>query len=79
MQTAELVALPLRERLIAMEALWESLCLDPARSPPVPDWHQDELTRRVAALDAGDDKVSPWEDAKNSIRQRARSMTRSST
>jgi putative addiction module component (TIGR02574 family) len=75
MQTAELVALPLKDRLIAMEALWESLCVDPAQLPSVPNWHQDELMLRVAALDAGEVGVSPWEDAKVRIRDRARAMT----
>ncbi len=76
MQTAELVALPLRERLMAMEALWESLCVDPAQLPLVPNWHQSELMRRVAALDAGEVAVTPWEDAKVRIRDRAKAMTR---
>ena len=76
MQTAELVALPLNERLMAMEALWESLCLDSTQLPSVPDWHQEELMRRTAALDAGEDTMSPWEDAKDRIRERARTMSR---
>jgi hypothetical protein len=53
MQTAELVALPLTERLMAMEVLWESLCREPAHVMLVPDWHQDELAQRVAALHDG--------------------------
>ena len=45
MQTAELVALPLAERLQAMEALWDSLCRDPAQAQTVPNWHQDVLSQ----------------------------------
>jgi len=74
MQSAELVALPLNERLMAMEALWESLCHDSGRGLPVPDWHQEELSQRLTALDAGVDTVSPWEDVKVRIRQRAHTV-----
>ena len=40
MQTAELVALPLAERLQAMEALWDSLCRDQTQAHAVPTWHE---------------------------------------
>jgi hypothetical protein len=35
-----------------------------------------QLMRRVAALDAGEVAVSPWEDAKVRIRDRAKAMVR---
>jgi len=75
MQSAELVALPLNERLMAMEALWESLCHNSGQGLPVPDWHKEELSQRIAAMDAGLETVSPWEDAKVNIRQRAHALT----
>jgi hypothetical protein len=34
MQTAELIALPLAERLQAMEALWDSLCRSEGKDSP---------------------------------------------
>ena len=43
MQTAELIALPLTERLQAMEALWESLCRDAPDDVLSPAWHADVL------------------------------------
>jgi len=76
MQTAELVALPLAERLQAMEALWDSLCRDPAQAQSVPNWHQDVLSQRLAALDTGEDVATPWEEAKERIRHRAKQLTR---
>ena len=76
MQTAELVVLPLAERLQAMEALWDSLCRDQTQADVVPTWHEEELNKRVAALDSGDEVVSPWEEAKERIRQRAEQLVR---
>ena len=78
MQTAELVALPLAERLQAMEALWDSLCRDQTQPPVVPTWHEEELRKRVAALDACEEVATPWETAKERIRQRAEQLVRPS-
>jgi len=76
MQTAELVALPLAERLQAMEALWDSLCRDQTQTLVVPTWHQEELSKRLTALDSGEELLSPWEEAKQRIRHRAEQLVR---
>lgn len=78
MQTAQLVALPLAERLQAMEALWDSLCRDQTQTPVLPAWHEEELNRRVAALDSGEEVATPWETAKERLRQRAEQLGRPS-
>ena len=78
MQTAELVALPLAERLQAMEVLWDSLCRDQTQTPVLPAWHEEELNKRVAALDSGEEVATPWETAKERIRQRAEQLVRPS-
>ncbi len=75
METAELVALPLRERLLAMEALWESLCCDPTALQNLPTWHASVLNDRRVALDSGRDIPSPWEAAKARIHAQAELMT----
>jgi putative addiction module component (TIGR02574 family) len=67
MQTAELIALPLAERLQAMEALWESLCRDAPESLLSPAWHTDVLDARANALDSGADPTSAWADVKQRI------------
>lgn len=76
MQTAELVALPLAERLQAMEALWDSLCRDQTQAAVVPAGHEEELSKRVAALDSGKEVTTPWEEAEERIRQRAELLVR---
>lgn len=75
MQTAELLALPLSERLLAMEALWDSLCRDQTQAHAVPPWHVEELSHRLAALDSGQAAAIPWEEAKERIRQRAKQLS----
>ena len=67
MQTAELIALPLAERLQAMEALWESLCRDAPDGLLAPAWHADVLAARAKALDSGADPTSAWADVKHRI------------
>ena len=69
METAELIALPLAERLRAMEALWDSLCRGAAGDALSPGWHAEVLSARAAALDAGTEKISSWADAKKRIRE----------
>jgi putative addiction module component (TIGR02574 family) len=71
MQTAELVALPLAERLQAMEALWDSLCREQSQASVVPTWHADELGKRMAAIEKGEVITVPWEEAKERIRRQA--------
>ena len=74
MQTAELVALPLADRLQAMEALWDSLCREEGEGVAVPAWHGPELAKRLASIDSGHDVPTPWEEAKFRIRNQARGL-----
>ena len=67
MQTAELITLPLAERLQVMEALWESLCRDAPNSVLSPAWHADVLDARAKALDSGVDPTSAWADVKQRL------------
>jgi putative addiction module component (TIGR02574 family) len=71
MQTAELIALPLADRLQAMEALWDSLCREQPQTSVIPTWHEDELGKRVAAIERGEVLTVPWEEAKERIRRQA--------
>jgi putative addiction module component (TIGR02574 family) len=53
--------LPEDEKLELLGELWDSL----EHSGPVPQWHRDELDRRLATADA--DAFTPWSDAKARI------------
>lgn len=67
MQTSELLALPLAERLQAMEVLRDSLCRDAPDSVLSPARHADVLDARAKALDSGVDPTSAWADVKQRI------------
>lgn len=68
MDTADLVALPLPERLRAMEALWDSICRDAGDALESPSWHAAVLDERARSLDAGAEPVSDWTEAKRRLR-----------
>lgn len=69
----EIAKLPLQERLQLMESLWDSLCREPSAKAPIPTWHQQVLDGRLARLDAGEEPLIPWEEAKKQIRTQATS------
>lgn len=58
--------LPLKEKLFVMEALWDDLSQSEA-GLPVPQWHQQTLDEREAAIAAGTAKFIDWELAKREI------------
>ena len=67
----ELLTMPLsvEQRLELMSELWDSIpnSLD---TLPVPDWHREELDRRLAAADANPDAAIPWEEVKRRLREK---------
>jgi putative addiction module component (TIGR02574 family) len=67
---AELLRTPLsvEQRLELIGELWDSIP-DSADELPVPDWHREELERRLAAADAEPDAAIPWEQVKKRLRE----------
>jgi hypothetical protein len=53
-----------------MEELWDSMGGTDAL--PTPPWHDTVLENRLDRLDAGDDTVSEWDEAKRRIRSRTK-------
>jgi Putative addiction module component len=70
MDTTELLALPLAQRLEVMEALWDSLSRGDGAAFPSPSWHEPLLATRALALDQGAAQVSDWSEAKARVRAR---------
>ncbi len=68
MTQLEITNLPIEERLQLMESLWDSLCREPSGEPIMPDWHKQVLEERIARLDAGEEPLISWEEAKKKIR-----------
>jgi len=64
---AEIQQLPLHEKLMIMEALWESIARDEDRLE-VPQWHKDILDEREKLAQEGRAKFIDWETAKQQVR-----------
>ena len=67
MTTADIAGLPVAEKLLLMERLWDALRAQ-ADSGVVPAWHKDVLAERLRRLDAGNEPTSTWAEAKERIR-----------
>ena len=57
----EIMRLPPQERLRLVEDIWDSLATSPA-DIPVPDWHREELDRRLD--DPSEHATLSWDDVK---------------
>jgi putative addiction module component (TIGR02574 family) len=63
--------LPVEERLILVEEIWDSIAVDSA-AVPLTDAQRRELQKRIEEDDANPDDVTPWEQVKTSIPSRLR-------
>ena len=61
--------LSVAERLDLISTLWDSIgeSLDEL---PVPEWHREELERRLAAADADPGGAIPWEEVRQRLREK---------
>jgi len=60
--------LSIAERLDLISVLWDSIP-DSLEELPIPDWHREELKRRLAAADADPDGAIPWEEVRRRLRK----------
>ncbi len=60
--------LSIAERLDLISVLWDSIP-DTLEELPIPDWHREELKRRLAAADADPDGAIPWEEVRRRLRK----------
>jgi len=65
----EIGALTVPQRLDLIGQLWDSIS-DTAEAVPMPEWHCDELDRRLAAADTDPNAGIPWEKVKARLRQK---------
>lgn len=59
------------EKLQAIEAIWASLCTNPA-DVSSPEWHKEILEDRQKRLASGDATVSEWSGAKKRLQDLGR-------
>jgi hypothetical protein len=64
---AELQQLPLHEKLLAMEALWEGIARAETELE-VPEWHKTILDERQCLVAEGKAHFIDWETAKKQLR-----------
>ena len=60
--------LPLREKLLVMEAIWEDLSGE-EQNLEVPQWHKELLDERERLLAEGKAQFVDWEEAKRQINE----------
>ncbi len=66
----QILQLPPSERLQLLEDIWDSLAVAP-EDVPVPDWHREELDRRLDQPAPGPGLT--WDDARAKLHDRKRS------
>ena len=59
--------MPLAERLLLVEDLWDSIARSCEADLPVPDWQKAELKRRRQKYIQSPDSAIPWPEVKRSI------------
>ncbi|HET8775804.1 MAG TPA: addiction module protein [Thermoanaerobaculia bacterium] len=63
---AQLLELPVSERLQLVEAIWDSLVEVP-EAVPISDEVREELDRRLAAYYADPSSAKPWDEIRNEL------------
>jgi len=67
---AEILALPVAERMRMVEAIWDSISAVP-EALPLTQWQKDELDRRLAEFEADPDSGATLEEVFARIRRAA--------
>ena len=62
----EILALPVSDRIRAVEEIWDSIAAEP-EALPVPQSHIDELDRRLALHRNDPDRAISWEALRNRL------------
>jgi putative addiction module component (TIGR02574 family) len=65
---AEILALPVTERMHLVEAIWDSIAAVP-EALPLTQWQKDELDRRLAEFEADPDSGATLEEVFARIRR----------
>jgi putative addiction module component (TIGR02574 family) len=59
--------MPLAERLLLVEDLWDSIARSCEADLPMPDWQKEELKRRKQKYIQSPNSAIPWPEVKRSI------------
>jgi putative addiction module component (TIGR02574 family) len=61
--------LSVAERLDLISTLWDSIP-DSLEELPIPEWHREQLERRLASADANPEGAIPWEEVRQRLRKK---------
>ncbi|OGP61250.1 MAG: addiction module protein [Deltaproteobacteria bacterium RBG_13_61_14] len=64
---AEILKLPVAERILLVEDIWDSIAAVP-EAIPLTEAQREELDRRLEAYHRNPDEGSPWEEIKERVR-----------
>jgi hypothetical protein len=67
--TIKIKQLSREEKLRIMEAIWEDLSGEEEHMES-PDWHRKALKETERRLNAGEEEIIEWQDAKKELRKR---------
>jgi putative addiction module component (TIGR02574 family) len=63
---SHIVEIPIDQRIQLVEDIWDSIAEIP-QSVKIPDWHKNELEKRLEEFHANPEGVSPWAEIKERI------------
>lgn len=66
LSATDIAAMPVDERIRLVEDIWDSIAELP-ETVDIPQWHQQELERRLRAYHDNPDEGSPWAEVKKRI------------
>jgi putative addiction module component (TIGR02574 family) len=63
---SDIAQMPIQQRIQLVEDIWDSIAELPD-AVEIPEWHKEELDKRLAAYHASPSDGSPWKDVKKRI------------
>ena len=66
---ADVIALPIEERILLVEDIWDSIAAVPG-AIPLTEEQRTELDRRLTAYHQNPQEGTPWDVVKNRVRSR---------
>lgn len=66
LSASDIAQMPVDERIQLVEDIWDSIAELP-EAVKVPDWHKDELDRRLDAYHANPSEGAPWSEVRTHL------------
>ena len=63
---SEIASMPIQQRIQLVEDIWDSIAEMPD-AVEVPEWHKQELEKRLEAYHSNPNEGAPWQDVKKRI------------